>query len=111
MYPSDYGYATSGGATTDGATCLNTSLNSWDGSGVSDCKNNDWLYINGKNQYTLMSNSNNSFSVFYVSSSGYVSEALPYYGHVVHPSVYLESNIGLESGGTGSSASPFVLKK
>ena len=38
MYPSDYGYATSGGSTTDRATCLNTVLYSWDGSSVSDCK-------------------------------------------------------------------------
>ena len=38
MYPSDYGYATSGGTTKNRATCMATILWDWNGSGVSDCK-------------------------------------------------------------------------
>ena len=44
MYPSDYGYATSGGTTTNRASCLAKEMYNWDDSSVSDCKNNDWMY-------------------------------------------------------------------
>ena len=44
MYPSDYGYATSGGSTTNRATCLAKEMYNWYGSDVSDCKSNDYLY-------------------------------------------------------------------
>ncbi len=36
MYLSDYGYATSGGATTNRASCLAKELTKWDDSSVSD---------------------------------------------------------------------------
>ena len=53
MYPSDYGYSTSGGATTDRATCLATELYNWMSStGFSDCYNNDWLF-DGSPQWPL----------------------------------------------------------
>ena len=42
MYPSDYGYATSGGSTSNRTSCLNSELYNWDS--ASDCYNNDWLY-------------------------------------------------------------------
>ena len=41
MYPSDYGYATSGGG-TGREMCLSYNLSSW--SNYSDCYNNDWLF-------------------------------------------------------------------
>ena len=53
MYPSDYGYATSGGSTTDRASCLATALFVWNNSSYSDCKNNDWLYNSSDYQWTL----------------------------------------------------------
>lgn len=45
MYPSDYGYATSGGNTTNRTKCLNTPLYNW--KNMSECYNNNWLYKNG----------------------------------------------------------------
>jgi hypothetical protein len=41
MYPSDYGYATSGGNTTSRDSCLNINLWYWDS--YSDCYENDYL--------------------------------------------------------------------
>ena len=41
MYPSDYGYATSGGSTTNRESCLAKELYNWNSSSFSDCKNND----------------------------------------------------------------------
>ena len=41
MYPSDYGYATSGGSATDREACLAKEVWNWDSSSFSDCRNND----------------------------------------------------------------------
>ena len=70
MYPSDYGYATSGGSTTDRTACLAKEMFNWDGSGVSDCKNNDYLYKSSYYQWTLAPNSSRAYSVFYVVAGG-----------------------------------------
>ena len=42
IYASDYGYATSGGTTANRTTCLQTALNNWKNSDVSDCKDNNY---------------------------------------------------------------------
>ena len=62
MYPSDYGYATSGGSTTNRDACLAKELYNWDSSSFSDCKNNDWLYDSSTYQWTLTPNTSNSGS-------------------------------------------------
>ncbi len=109
MYPSDYGYATSGGSTTDRATCLNTNLYSWDGSSVSDCKNNDWLYTSSSTQWTLSPGAYVSIAyyVFYV-YSGNVDDNYAFAGRAVRPVGYLLSNVGVQSG-DGSASNPFIL--
>ena len=109
MYPSDYGYATSGGSTTDRATCLNTVLYSWDGSSVSDCKNNDWLFSNSW-QWTIMPVADPSIAYYAcdVSSGGSVRGANASADKAVLPVVYLTSNVGIQSG-DGSSGNPFIL--
>ena len=111
MYPSDYGYATSGGSTTDRATCLAKEMYNWDGSGVSDCKNNDYLYKSGYTQWTLAPTSFDSNYAFLVSTLGFVDYR--YYVHDprgVRPAAYLKSSISLSSVGDGSSTSPYQLK-
>ena len=44
MYPSDYGYATIGGTTTNKSSCRAKELYNWDDSSYSDYPNNDWLF-------------------------------------------------------------------
>ena len=114
MYPSDYGYATSGGSTTDRATCLAKEMYNWDGSGVSDCKNDDYLYKSGYTQWTLVSNSSRSSAVFFVYYSGNVTSNNAYYasttGYSVRPVVFLKSNILITDVGIGTAESPFQLK-
>ena len=109
MYPSDYGYATSGGSTTDRAACLNKELHNWDSSSVSDCKNNDWLF-NSSYQWTLSPNASSSgaYIAFRVSNSGYVTSYNASYDNGVRPVVYLTSNVGVQSG-DGSRGNPFIL--
>ena len=110
MYPSDYGYATSGGSITDRASCLAKELYNWDSSSYSDCKNNDWLYKSGTTQWTLTPSSDNSVNVFNVLSSGNVSNRglANVSNRAVSPALYLSSNVKI-SGGDGSEKSPFEL--
>ena len=44
MYPSDFGYATVGGTTTNKTGCRAKELYNWNSSSYSDCKNNDWIF-------------------------------------------------------------------
>ena len=107
MYPSDYGYATSGGSTTTRAACLNKVLYNW--INISDCKNNDWLF-NMVSRWTISPgaapSSAHATAVFDVSGS--VSTAAAYYNADVRPVVYLSSNVKI-SGGEGTSESPYQL--
>ena len=110
MYPSDYGYATSGGSTTDRATCLAKEMYNWDGSGVSDCKNNDYLYKSSYYQWTLAPSSSFAYDVFRVNTGGYVGGNRAYYADSVRPAVFLKSNISITDVGIGTAESPFQLK-
>ena len=108
MYPSDYGYATSGGSTADRATCLNTVLYDW--YNYSDCYNNDWLFNNSW-QWTLSpyAQSSDARRVFDVRYNGHVSTDDAFYGFGARPVVYLASNVKI-SGGEGTSRSPYQLE-
>lgn len=114
MYPSDYGYATSGGQTSDRATCLADILYDWDSSSVSDCKNNDYLYKN-EIQWTLTpSSSMDGVAIFIAGEAtndhgGVDGGGLAHYSSVFRPTLFLKSNISI-SGGTGSSTEPYQLK-
>ena len=111
MYPSDYGYATAGGATTNRAACLAKELNNWDGSGVSDCKNNDYLYKSSYYKWTLAPDSSDAFYVFGVDTRGSVSDNFADNGsYSVRPVAFLKSNISITDVGLGTAESPFQLK-
>ena len=105
IYPSDYGYATSGNSSTTRATCLAKELYNWDG--ASACYQNDWLF---KSSYMWSLSPYSSFSsyVFFVSSSGFVNYYYAASARGVWPVVYLKSTIKVTTG-TGSSDSPFIL--
>lgn len=109
MYPSDYGYATSGGSTTNREACLATEMYNWDGS--SDCYNNDWLLMSNNFQWTLnpRAHSSGAYRVFGVASHGYVDRSNASDASAVRPVVYLKSNVVI-TGGEGSTEIPFELK-
>ncbi len=111
IYPSDYGYATAGDATTDRSTCLNTSLSDWNGSNVEDCKTNDWLYKNSEDQWTMARNPSDPTQIFALYSTGQEYFNRAFNECEIRPSVYLNLNTGIKIGEVGSSTSPFVLKK
>ena len=109
MYPSDYGYATSGGSTTNREACLAKELYNWNSSSYSDCKNNDWLLDSSTTQWTLTPYSSNSNDVFRVLITWSVSSYYAGASFGVRPSVYLTSNVGI-SGGDGTMNNPYILK-
>ena len=108
MYASDYGYATSGGNTTENETCLNTVLFNWNSSSASECYNNDWLYNSSNYQWTLTLIASDSASVFTVYSLGPVRDSYTNAPRGVSPALYLNSNIKIVNG-EGTESNPFVL--
>ena len=108
MYPSDYGYATSGGTTKDRAACLAKELYSWGSSDFSDCKENDYLYNSNKVQWILAPSSAYAGLVFSVYDS-YVSTFRANLTAAVSPALFLKSNIQVDKG-TGTQNDPYKLK-
>ena len=111
MYPSDYGYATSGGTTTNRARCLAKDMYDW--SSVSDCKNNDWMYNSSIVQWTITPNGHGYIelpgNVFNVYSSGNVNGSDASSASVVRPVVHLNSAIKVITG-SGTKESPYILE-
>ena len=109
IYPSDYGYATSGGTTTNRISCLAKEIFNWDSSSVSDCKNNDWMYNSNIWQWTISPRAGDSNSVFIVSNTGYVNLSNAGNGSAARPVVHLKSTIKVITG-SGTKESPYILE-
>ena len=109
MYPSDYGYATSGGTTKDRAACLAKELYNWDSSAFSDCKGNDYLLDANNVQWTLAPGSAYAYYVFNVDSGGHVFSNIADFAFAVRPALFLKSNIQVDKG-TGEKSNPYTLK-
>ena len=109
MYPSDYGYATSGGSSKNRASCMSKELYNWNDRGYSDCYNNDWLLNTSQNQWTMSPHADYSYNGFIVYFTGTVYIDNPYSANAGRPVVHLKSTIKVTSG-TGSSTDPFILE-
>ena len=109
MYPSDYGYATSGGTTKDRAACLAKELTNWDSSEFSDCKGNDYLYNSRLFQWALAPRSAYAGVVFGVYTGGRVGGLDARNTGAVRPALFLKSNIQVDKG-TGAKSDPYTLK-
>ena len=111
MYPSDYGYATVGGSTTNKAGCRAQALLNWDNSSFSDCKNNDWVFksapfiYDSEYEWLITPFSSGSNHAYYLYSTGIVGPS--FYFSVgsqfdVRPTFYLDSSILKIVGGLGT---------
>ena len=109
MYPSDYGYATSGGTTKDRSACLAKELCNWDSSDFSDCKGNDYLYNSSLYQWTLAPGSADAVTAFTVYGDGFVVIGNADNSGAVRPVLFLKSSILLDKG-TGAKSDPYQLK-
>ena len=123
MYPSDFGYATGGGATTDRASCLSVPMSEWQDvplppgfegtyQSYGECGIYNWL-TKDYFQWTITATAEPytvagvdvgvlSLLAAYMSSDNSGMEIN------VRPSIYLKSNV-IISGGIGSSSDPFIL--
>ena len=104
IYPSDYGFATTGGTTTTRSDCIGTvTTYSWNDSSYSDCYLNNWI----SNQWTLSPGSdypNDAFLVF----NGSVGYNYTGYDNPVRPAVYLKSGVKI-SRGNGTPENPYIF--
>ena len=106
MYPSDYTYTYALGVDntcyTDGDNC------STDNGGT---PTKGWIYNTNSNSYQwlLSPNSDSSYYAFNLYVSGRVGHGRSYYSNCVRPSLYLVSNIKIDSG-DGSEQSPYSFK-
>ena len=117
MYPSDYGYATVGGTTTNKSSCRAQALYNWKSSSYSDCKNNDWVFksasfVNSV-EWLLSPYSSGLIYAASLNSSGYVNlngfDILVFSTFAVRPTFYLDSSILKIVGGTGTSTNPYHI--
>ena len=119
MYPSDYGYATVGGTTTDKSSC--PAIYNWSDTLYSDCKNNDWLFTSqksswgsNKNEWLLSPYSSNSWCAARLYMEGsvifYGSYDVNSHSFAVRPTFYLDSSIlKIVGTGDGLSTNPYRI--
>ena len=115
IYPSDYGYATVGGTTTNKSSCREKAVYDYD---TADCKNNDWLFTSQNNfkssaEWLISPLSSNSGDAARIISTGYVNfftnsntVALLY---SVRPTFYLDAEVLKIVGGTGTLTNPYHI--
>ena len=116
MYPSDYGYATVGGTTTNKSSCRALPLNNWAES-YSDCINDDWLFTSqssfvNSGEWLLSPFSSNSKLATKLNSGGDVKLKGDKPGDdqfAVRLSFYLDSSVLKIVGGTGTSSNPYRI--
>ena len=110
MYPSDYGYATGGGSTSNRTSCLNKELSNWGSSSYSDCYNNDWLHYSNGGEWTISPSAGSSRAgyVFFVHYTGIVDGGYACFAGLVRPSVYLISKTSILAG-EGTLENPYTI--
>ena len=115
MYPSDYGYATVGGSTTNRAECRAKAVHNYN---TADCKNYDWLFTSQNNfvnssEWLLSPCSSNSYRAAYLDSAGNVGLSGNNVGYngllAVRPTFYLDSSILKIVGGTGTNDNAYRI--
>ena len=102
-YITDWAYASS-------ESVCETNMQTKDDSNVYICKNNNWMQRNTLAWY-LSPGASGLFanSAWYVGGGGYADHGNAATSDAVVPSIYLKSNVLIESG-TGTSSDPYILK-
>ena len=106
IYPSDYAYATGGGATKGRDACLVSSTSTW---ASTDCSTKDWIN-NSTDQWTITPSSESSAATytFFIASNGQLNRTNVYNLYYIRPTVYLKSIVKI-TGGTGIKDDPYKL--
>ena len=99
MYPSDYGYSV-----LSSSCARTTNLSSYN---KATCAGQSWLYGQGY-EWTITPRSSDSYSVFLVDNSGYLSNTSASNGNAVRPVLYLDSSVYVMDG-NGSVSDPYII--
>ncbi len=108
MYPSDYGYATSGGTKITKDTCLKKELYNW--SDLEDCYENNWLFDPlSEGQLMLNPYAGSVYDAARMSCNEVFPNGNIFQSYFsVRPVLYLKSNVKIISG-TGTKENPFKI--
>ena len=104
IYPSDYGYATSGNEKTNRNACLNRNIYTWVND---DCSNNDWLF-SSKYQWTITPDLS-AYNAFCVVEYGIIGAYGTANLYAVKPVTFLKSTVKIADG-DGSGSNPYQLQ-
>ncbi len=115
MYPSDYGYMTSGENTTGREQCLSLPITNWHATeDHPECYQNTWIYNSSVGDYwTMISDARNNISVIRImNTTDDMNGSIRYRGaelrHAVLPVLYLKNTVKITSG-EGTSDDPYLL--
>ena len=108
MYPSDFGYATSGGSTKDRITCLNDTGSPWANPAFIDCLNNDFLYKSNNSDDWVLTTKKANGEILSITHNQFFINGPASSDNSIRPTLFLKSSISI-SGGTGSSSDPYQL--
>ena len=110
MYPSDYGYATNGGSTSNKTLCDGYALYTLNNSDRLFCKINNYLY-DKKNQWTITPRTDYYSLITSLSNSGFITNLSSHHGYNISPVLYLKSTVKIVAGpnSDGSSTKPYRL--
>ena len=127
MYPSDYGFATIGGSTSNKNTCATVPLYSWSSfayyqTQYKDCGSNDWIFVSlnkligtSGGEWMISPDSVTSYGAAMLGWTGSVSAMNGTAGsvasgkYIVRPTFYLDSSMLKIVGGTGTSTNPYHI--
>ena len=103
-YATDYAYAS-------GESICETNMVKQDSNNVYICKNDNWMFKPNTLYWTISpsADSGQSSDVWGVDNDGFVSNYFAANDGAVFPSIYLKSNVLIESG-KGTSSDPYILK-
>ena len=109
VYPSDYGFASVGSENVETNSCHTSSLSNY--SSISDCVDNNWLYLNSTYWMMLADPQYSSGSMersYSFHTDGNVNSFSVGAYRGVLPAVYLKSSIKILSG-SGTKTDPYIL--
>ena len=103
LYASDYGYSTNLTKCSDNIYCYDSSTDSY------ACRTNNWLF-NGVFQWLITPLSSYSYGPWFIDSIGRVGRNIAGESHTsVHPVLYLDTKLSMESGHSGTSIDPYRI--
>ncbi len=108
MYPSDYGFATSGGESKTKDECLAKELLYWNDTEYEECYKNNWLLPTNE-QFLITPHVNGDSGVLSIKTDGHVGNVgFTSTPHEIYPVLYLKSNVKITSG-NGTKDNPFQI--